>query len=389
MENKSANILIVLILIIIIGLVGLYIYKGSGQGYYASGDPDRTIYLNNINGTQQKNNTTVKNEVITENQQSLSKPIGENEPLSQTPSTISEKPIQTGTQNTITYEYNNRYYYKQLDEYAKVIYDEVTNNIENIKSGNYTISINKDFSSLLNTQGGQEKLKQSYDDAINAINLDIPNLFYIDLSKMYLSIESTTTIFGTKYKLYMDTGDLATYYSTGFSSKSQVETAISQVENVKSQILSKANGDEYSKARITHDWLINNMTYESSSTNKGNIYGAFIEHNVVCEGYARAYKYLLDGLGITNILVTGKATNSTGVTEEHMWNYIQIDDMWYAVDVTWDDPIIKGVGTLTQETQHKYFLIGSNELYKTHKERNTISLSEKKITLPTLSNSKY
>ena len=38
----------------------------------------------------------------------------------------------------------------------------------------------------------------------------------------------------------------------------------------------------------------------------------------------------------------GTATNSSGQTENHAWNCIKINDVWYEVDPTWDDPIIIG-----------------------------------------------
>lgn len=242
---------------------------------------------------------------------------------------------------------------------------------------------------MLSKENGETKLNNSYNDAVNALRLDIPNLFYIDFSSMSLNIETNTNIFGTKYKLYINAGKKPTYYNNGFTSQIQVETAKMQIENIKNEICKLSTGSEYEKIRKSHDWLIENMEYEASSNNRGNIYGALIEKKAVCEGYARAYKYILDELGINNILITGKATNSKGITEDHMWNYVQINNTWYAIDITWDDPIVQGGGKVSNETKHKYFLVGSNELFKTHEEKKTISKSEKIFTLPVLSNIKY
>lgn len=131
------------------------------------------------------------------------------------------------------------------------------------------------------------------------------------------------------------------------------------------------------------------MSYNSSSLNKITVYGAFMEKEAVCEGYARTYKYLLDNLGVENILVTGTATNSNSETEDHMWNYVKLNDNWYAVDCTWDDPIIHGNGTIGYDIKHRYFLIGSAELSKTHVVKNTISPNGSVFQLPTLSVNKY
>jgi len=131
------------------------------------------------------------------------------------------------------------------------------------------------------------------------------------------------------------------------------------------------------------------MYYNSDSNQKATVYGAFVEAKGVCEAYSRAYKYILDDMGIENILVTGTAVNSTGASEEHMWNYVKVNGNWYAVDVTWDDPIITGGGELTQELKYKYFLKGSTEFKVDHKEDGRISENGKQFKFPTLSEQNY
>lgn len=82
----------------------------------------------------------------------------------------------------------------------------------------------------------------------------------------------------------------------------------------------------------------------------------------VCEGYARAFKVLCDRLGIPCVLTEGFARG--GVDDRvqlHMWNYVQIDGKWYAVDVTWNDPRAAGSGetVVSGRENEKYLLIGS------------------------------
>lgn len=61
----------------------------------------------------------------------------------------------------------------------------------------------------------------------------------------------------------------------------------------------------------------------------------------VCEGYARAFKVLCDELEIPCVLTEGEAISSLDDTPgAHMWNYVQIDGSWYAIDVTWNDPYV-------------------------------------------------
>ena len=60
-------------------------------------------------------------------------------------------------------------------------------------------------------------------------------------------------------------------------------------------------------------------------------YSALVEGKSVCAGYARAYQYLMQRLGIPCYYCTGFAG------EDHAWNIVGLDDGYYNVDVTWDD----------------------------------------------------
>jgi len=391
MKDRLANILIVFILVIVIGLAGMYAYKIFGKDMF-----DMEFVGHKIQETfssEEQQNNTLANDKKTNNKSNKNQDTQSEQvvipSIDKNDSSNNSKTEEIQTKHTNDYIYNNRYYYNQLDSYSKIIYDAIADNIGNLKYGNYVIDMSYDFAEVLKQENGQKMLNKYYDDAINAINLDVPNLFYINFSKMYLNIETTTSLFSTKYRLYINSGNNPNYFSTGFNTKEQVEASIKQVENVKKQICNMSNGDVYSKIRNSHDWIIENMEYDASRCTSSSVYGALIEKRALCEGYARVYKYILDELGVTSILVTGSATNSRGVTEQHMWNYVKLNDIWYAVDPTWDDPIVYGGGTASFKSKHKYFLIGSKELYKSHVEKSTISSSGKIFIIPKLSENNY
>ena len=65
------------------------------------------------------------------------------------------------------------------------------------------------------------------------------------------------------------------------------------------------------------------------------IYGAFVRQRAVCEGYARAYQYLLNKFGVKCMVVIGDIRGGGG----HAWNLVDLGDGWYHVDVTWGDQI--------------------------------------------------
>ena len=54
-------------------------------------------------------------------------------------------------------------------------------------------------------------------------------------------------------------------------------------------------------------------------------------------------------------------TNSDGA-EGHAWNLVKLDDEWFSLDVTWDDPVPDVEGRV----KYGYFLINDEILGYTH-----------------------
>ena len=100
-------------------------------------------------------------------------------------------------------------------------------------------------------------------------------------------------------------------------------------------------------------------------------------------------KYLMDELNIPCTLVIGTATNSQGQTENHAWNYVYLNNNWYAVDVTWDDPIIIGGGQLSSKEKYRYFLKGENSFNANHTSTGYFTDGGQLFTYPKLSLEDY
>ncbi len=85
------------------------------------------------------------------------------------------------------------------------------------------------------------------------------------------------------------------------------------------------------------DWESSEHRYQ----NAHDAYGALVggdgcdKGSVVCQGYTDAYQLVCQRVGLPNIIVYGRT--GEGWTGSHIWNYIQLDRGWYAVDLTWDD----------------------------------------------------
>lgn len=296
--------------------------------------------------------------------------------------------------NVIDDEYPNiadyqedSYYYMQLNDTAKAIYLGIQDNLENMKSGDYKIDFGTRFNTLLQTESGQDELSEAYQDAVDALKLDNPGLFYIDFSKVYINTYSETVGERTTYSVYIDQGDHDNYFIKGFSSKADVVKATKQAEDIREMIVAAVpeNSTNYEKILYIHDWLIDNVQYDQtlSRTNRSNIYGTLMEKYVTCQGYAKTFKYIMDSLSVPCIVVKGDATNSEGTTEKHVWNYVMINDKWYAVDVTWDDPIVIGEGEVSKETRYKNFCKGKSFL-NNHTEEGTAPGAEEYFKYPEL-----
>lgn len=284
----------------------------------------------------------------------------------------------------------NKYFYNQLEEPAQTIYKAFETHKENMKTGTYKVELGSSFSSLLKEDNGQEQLGKYYQSAIEAYTYDNPDVFYLSPNKMYLNIETTTRGKNTTYYVYVNSGNETNYLIDEFSSKAQIDNAIEQIEQVRNRILQNKKSSSYDNIKMVHDYLVENIEYDTtiSKENIYNIYGAMVNGEAVCEGYARSFKYLMDSLSIPCTLVIGKGTNSEGKTENHAWNYVQVGDDWYALDATWDDPVSSS-GWVSQGSRYRYFLKGSNEILKDHIPSGQFTEGGKLFHYPTLSSSSY
>ena len=284
----------------------------------------------------------------------------------------------------------NKHFYNQLESYSQIIYKAFETNQENMKTGTYKIELGSSFSSLLKESDGQEQLGKYYQAAIEAYTYDNPEVFYLSPNKMYLNVETTTKGSKTTYYVYINSGNETNYLVDDFSSKEQVDQAMTLIEQRRNEILQHKQSNSYDNIKMVHDYLIENIEYDTtiSKSNIYNIYGAMVNGEAVCEGYARSFKYLMDSLGIPCTLVIGKGTNSEGKTENHAWNYVQIQDVWYAIDTTWDDPVSM-TGWVSQSSKYRYFLKGSNDILKDHIPSGQFTEDGKMFSYPPLSSSSY
>ncbi len=93
---------------------------------------------------------------------------------------------------------------------------------------------------------------------------------------------------------------------------------------------------QYELELSIHNQLCQRITYQDKE-HAHNAYGGMVTGYAVCEGYGKAFQYLLNQVGIESTLATGTGTTASGSTENHAWNLVKIDGDYYYTDLTWDD----------------------------------------------------
>jgi len=135
------------------------------------------------------------------------------------------------------------------------------------------------------------------------------------------------------------------YYAKDDSSDSISNLMDLQADDILDE-LSLEDLTEEEKIKALHDYLANHILYDPEPLGENDYkeishtaYGALIDGVAVCDGYAEAFKYLLDKVGIENRLIFGEVDEDGSFEGEvnHAWNLIKIDESYRHYDLTWDD----------------------------------------------------
>ena len=107
--------------------------------------------------------------------------------------------------------------------------------------------------------------------------------------------------------------------------------------------------DDFAKAIAVNNWLCDHMTYD---LNYYRTRDALLIGRGRCQGYANAYKNLMNTAGIPTDYISGY-----GKGQSHGWNRVLINGAYYYVDVTWND---------TSGNYSKYLLMSEADINRDH-----------------------
>jgi len=111
------------------------------------------------------------------------------------------------------------------------------------------------------------------------------------------------------------------------------------------------------KAKYAHDYLTHSITYTFDCPYDQTAYSALVNGQSVCAGYSHAFQYLMQKMGIPCTYVLGYAAGGY-----HAWNLVQLDGEYYAMDVTWDDPL----GSPPDRYKYNYFNLTEQAMSADH-----------------------
>jgi transglutaminase/protease-like cytokinesis protein 3 len=133
-----------------------------------------------------------------------------------------------------------------------------------------------------------------------------------------------------------------------------IKNEIKETDNIKTKI------------KKIHDYIINNTSYDKERSDKkiikyksDNAYGVLIEKYGLCGGYTDAMMLFLERFKVPNYKIA---------TENHIWNYVKLNDDWLHLDLTWDDPITSNGKPMLDDA---FFLIDDDELKSKEKEQHS------------------
>lgn len=125
---------------------------------------------------------------------------------------------------------------------------------------------------------------------------------------------------------------------------------------------------EDEKVKVIHDYIVTHVQYDINGLQKGNeahsAYAAlFIDNDgedneTVCQGYATLFYKMAKESGLESKIITGQSKN-----QNHAWNLIRINNNWYHIDLTWDDPL--GVND-PNYVRYDYYNLTDEQIRKDH-----------------------
>ncbi len=164
-----------------------------------------------------------------------------------------------------------------------------------------------------------------------AVYNDFPNFFYLDPSAFTIYPSKNCGVICELNYLY---------------SEEKIKKYNEMLKNGLKNFQLKVMGDEkddFKKILKIHDYLVKKVSYDNDADimktydnpEAYNILGSLFKKKAVCWSISLAFKFLCDYFRIKALVVVGSSSKEWN-EDNHAWNIVQIDNLNYHIDVTWD-----------------------------------------------------
>jgi len=127
--------------------------------------------------------------------------------------------------------------------------------------------------------------------------------------------------------------------------------------------------NDHEKVKAVHDYIVLNGKYDTTLQFYSD-YDLLTKGTSVCNGYALLTYNMLNKLNIPVKLVTG-----TGNGELHIWDMVKLEDYWFHLDTTWDDPLPDN-----NTVFYNYYMLTEKEISKDHTIDESIEIPKATVT---------
>lgn len=221
------------------------------------------------------------------------------------------------------------------------VYSSIKKNLLAHKT-EFTIEMDMDTMKEIGTKTDLFKIVAALDDKDTSKDSDY----------LKMSIDRWSTGWSTGWKVGGFSNIATLTFSADYrTTLKQEKTLDTKIESVLTALDLEAATD-YEKVKAIHDYIIKRTSYDLT-LKKHTAYNALINKSTVCEGYALAAYRMFTDAGIETRIITGTADGGS-----HAWNIVKVEDKWYNIDLTWDDPI---TNTGEQVLRYDYFLKNTKE----------------------------
>lgn len=264
------------------------------------------------------------------------------------------------------------------------------------------IEIEDDYGYIMPFSLSHKSIEEHIFDECNShselISLDGYSLTIDELSDL-ISAHSEFMIYAGGFNawVYTNTGYVAyfepKYLFDSVEADEEARTLIAEQIKYYTDYAKEKSNDALEQLLLAHDKLIHDVYYDFEYEDLSfHAYGMLANGKGVCQGYSEIIYMMAKEFGIEAWFCSSKANGEidiNGVPQMvgHIWNYIKLDDEWYHLDATWNDPDSseKNAG-IYDLAYHGYFLVTDETMSDHETEYEWIVTLDKK---PVCDSDKY